>query len=97
MDRTSAPTGTDRGRLHIARLKTLALKNGNYGAAVQAEKIRGEVAGHKTEKVQLIPASPEQTLQEIAALSPELAQELARQEGIDWQPVGIIQGSKAIN
>ena len=81
----------------LQRLKTLALRAENFGAAVQAEKIRGEVAGHKTERVQLVPASPEETLNEIAQLSPEMALQLAKDEGIDWQPPGTAKGSKALN
>ena len=81
----------------LERLKNLAAENGNFGAAVQAEKIRGEVAGHKTERVQLVPATPEETLNEIAQLSPEMALQLAKDEGIDWQPPGTAKGSKALN
>lgn len=70
----------------LVRLREIALEKDNIGAAVQAEKIRGEVAGHKTERVEVRQAAPEQTLEQIARYSPELARELARQEGVDWRP-----------
>lgn len=73
---------------HIAeleRLRELALETGNLGAAVQAEQLRGKVAGHHVEKIQDVTTyDPVDTLKEIAQTSPDLAAQLAHQHGIPW-------------
>lgn len=73
---------------HVAelqRLKELALESGNVGAAVQAEQLRGKAAGHYVEQFrELKDQDPAETLKEIAALSPDLARQLAKQADIDW-------------
>ena len=73
---------------HLAeldRLKEIALESGNIGAAVQAEQLRGKVAGHQVERIQELPADPIQTLRDIAQHQPDLAASLAAQHGIPWQ------------
>lgn len=74
---------------HIAeleRLREIALETGNIGAAVQAEQLRGKVAGHQIERVQEVPADPIETLKELAVHQPDLAAQLAQAHGIPWQP-----------
>lgn len=69
----------------LERLKELALASGNLGAAIVAEQTRGKVAGHHVEQVRDVTQyDPAHTLNEIASASPELAQMLAQQHGIDW-------------
>lgn len=68
----------------LERLKEIALKTGNIGAAVQAEQLRGKVAGHQVDRIQdVTPADPVDILRDIAATAPEFAQQLAAQAGID--------------
>lgn len=68
----------------LERLREIALKTGNVGAAVQAEQIRGKVAGHHVDQVRDVTDrfDPAQTIREIAAHSPELAASLAAANGI---------------
>jgi hypothetical protein len=70
----------------LDRLKEIALGSGNVGAAVQAEQIRGKVAGHHIDKVQDVTEQfdPTRTLQDIARTNPDLAASLAAEHGIDW-------------
>lgn len=68
----------------LERLKEIAIKTGNVGAAVQAEQLRGKAQGHYVEKLEVHATDPLDTLRQIAALSPELAAQLARQQGIEW-------------
>lgn len=70
----------------LERLKELALNAGNLGAAVQAEQIRGKVAGHHVEQVRDVTDrfDPAQTIREIAVHSPELAASLAAANGITF-------------
>lgn len=69
----------------LERLREIALRSGNVGAAVQAEQLRGKVAGHHVDQVRDVTErhDPVQTLREIAAHSPELAAAMAAQHGID--------------
>jgi hypothetical protein len=70
----------------LERLKEIALKTGNVGAAVQAEQLRGKVAGHQVDTVRDITSvDTVQTLKDIAQTSPDLAAALAAQHGIDWK------------
>lgn len=66
----------------LERLKEIAISTGNVGAAVQAEQLRGKAAGHYVEQVADVTIDPIRTLQEIAELSPELADALAKHHGI---------------
>jgi hypothetical protein len=70
----------------LTRLRNLAEKTGNIGAAVQAEQIRGKVAGHHIDKVQDVTEQfdPTRTLQDIARTNPDLAASLAAEHGIEW-------------
>ena len=65
----------------LERLKEIALETGNVGAAVQAEQLRGKVAGHYTDRLDMhISGDPATTLAEIEAeFGEEIAQALARQ------------------
>lgn len=67
----------------LERLKELGIERGNIGAAVQAEQLRGKASGHYVEQtVDLTAANdPERILLEIAQLSPEYAEALAKQQG----------------
>lgn len=70
----------------LERLKEIALKTGNVGAAVQAEQLRGKVAGHQVDTVRdITPLDVTQTLKDIATASPDLAAALAAQHGIEWK------------
>lgn len=68
----------------LARLRSIALETGNVGAAVQAEKIRGEVAGHKVERVEI---TDTRQLAEVMgqleqAFGPAMARDMARAMGL---------------
>ena len=70
----------------LERLKELAMGAGNYGAAVQAEQLRGKATGFYVEQVRdLTEHDPISTLNQLAQLSPELAKRLAEDHGITWQ------------
>lgn len=70
----------------LERLRELAAATGNYGAAVNAEVSRGKAAGHYVEKIQDVTRENDvaSTLKDIAAISPDLARELASQHGVPW-------------
>jgi hypothetical protein len=73
----------------LERLREIALDSGNIGAAVQAEQLRGKVAGHHIEKVQSVPADtdPVDKLRDIERKhGPEIAAALAAKHGIAFQP-----------
>lgn len=55
----------------LERLREIALKSGNIGAAVQAEQLRGKVAGHHIDQVRDVTErhDPVQTVRELAALT----------------------------
>lgn len=77
---------------HLARLEELSIRaeaSGNYGAAVQAEQLRGKAAGYYqqagAQAVEIV--DPAAQLDEIArTLGVDLAARLAAREGIVWQP-----------
>lgn len=65
-------TVTYEGHLReLERLKELALNAGNLGAAVQAEQLRGKVAGHHVDQVRDVTSQhdPIQTVRDLAALT----------------------------
>jgi hypothetical protein len=69
----------------LARLKAIAIRTGNVGAAVQAEQLRGKVGGHYIEQfADVSDHDPIATLNQIAQQDPELAQRLAILHGITW-------------
>lgn len=72
----------------LERLRNVAERSGNLGAAVQAEQLRGKVAGHYVEKVEHHAGTPDTAdrLRALAETSPELsalAQAIAAKHGID--------------
>lgn len=71
----------------LERLREIALDSGNVGAAVQAEQIRGKVAGHHIERIQDVTdeLDPVATLRQIEKINPDLAASLAAQHGIEWR------------
>ena len=72
----------------LARLSKRAELAGNYGAAVQAEINRGKAAGLYVERTaDLTPTDPITTLTELAKISPEAAEALAKQYGYEWTTV----------
>ena len=81
---------------HIKRLdalKSIAVKTGNVGAAVQAEQLIGKAMGHYVERFEDVTRSdPSEVLRELAKLSPEVARALAAQHGItlDDETVGSV-------
>jgi phage terminase small subunit len=82
-------TVTYEGHLReLERLREIALKSGNIGAAVQAEQLRGKVAGHHVDQIRDVTErhDPAQTIREIAVHSPELAASLAAANGIEFNP-----------
>lgn len=65
---------------HVQRLdelKQLAIETGNLGAAVQAEQLIGKATGHYVERLDLNIHNPDALMDEIAALSPEVARALS--------------------
>lgn len=60
--------------------------SGNHGAAATYRTAVGKSLGYQVEKTEDVTQhDPLQTLSEIAQYSPELAQSLAKQSGIQWQ------------
>lgn len=60
---------------HIAeldRIKEIALKTGNVGAAAQCEQLRGKVMGHYTERVELTQEEPSVVWARLVQIMPEL-------------------------
>lgn len=81
----------------LERLKGIAIRTGNIGAAVQAEQLRGKAAGHYVEQFADVTPDPLQTLNEIAKLfGEETARKAAEAEGIHWQPEYVAKGMKSI-
>lgn len=75
----------------LERLRGLAERSGNIGAAVQAEQLRGKVAGHYVEKHEDVtkPRDRKAMLDRAAELGgTDHALMLAKRFGIEWQPPG---------
>jgi hypothetical protein len=64
----------------LDRLKEIAIKTGNVGAAVQAEQLRGKAQGHYVERMDVTHHNSDALLDEIRQLSPELAEQLGATE-----------------
>lgn len=65
----------------LERLKAIAVRTGNVGAAVQAEQLRGKVQGHYIERFEIdMPADPNAYLEELARIAPELSKRLKDDE-----------------
>jgi len=72
----------------LERLRELAIATGNISAAVNAEAFRGRAAGHYVERISVTHdnVTPLQVIERIATVAPELAQSLAKEKGIEFQP-----------
>ena len=81
----SAKISLDQHVQRLDRLQDLAISTGNIGAAVQAEQIIGKVLGHHVERFADVTADPEKLLRDIAAVSPQLAAQLAKDNGINLE------------
>lgn len=75
----------------LERIREIAIKSGNVGAAVAAEQSRGKATGHYVEQVRDVTDrfDAAQTLREIAQHSPELAASLAAQHGVAMPSDGV--------
>lgn len=73
----------DQHITRLERLSELCIMSGNMGAAVQAEQLIGKASGHYTERLDITSGDPMDALKQIAELSPALAEELAKQHGIE--------------
>jgi hypothetical protein len=69
----------------LNRLKAIAIRTGNVGAAVLAEQLRGKARGHYVEQYADVSYDPIATLNELAQHDPELARQLADAHGITWE------------
>lgn len=56
----------------IDRIKELAMKAGNYGAAMQGEQLRGKAMGHYTERVEITQEEPSVVWARLVQIMPEL-------------------------
>jgi len=68
----------------LVRLREMGVSQGNLGAAVQAEQLRGKAVGLYQDKVEMTVNDPTEALRSIAQISPELARKIARDHGISW-------------
>lgn len=75
----------DQHLSRLDRLEELCIVSGNMGAAVQAEQLIGKASGHYTENLNIMASDPLDMLKEIASLSPALAAQLAKDNGIEWE------------
>lgn len=66
----------------LERLREMAIKTGNYGAAFQCEQARGKASGHYIEQYADVTYDPLRTLKTIAEHEPELARKLAEKHNI---------------
>jgi len=81
----------DAHLLRLSQLAHRAEKAGNYGAAVQAEQLRGKVIGLYVEQVRdVTEAMPDEELlrQVYSKFGPEAAQKQAKALGLDWTTFG---------
>lgn len=68
----------------LERLKEIALKTGNVGAAVAAEQSRGKASGLYVERFENVtPRDPMEILEELAASSPAVAEAMAAELGVE--------------
>lgn len=68
----------------LERLKEIALKTGNVGAAVAAEQSRGKASGLYIERYEDVsPRDPMDIIREVATSSPALAQAMAAELGVE--------------
>lgn len=75
----------------LDRLKTIAVRSGNIGAAVQAEQLRGKASGFYVDyRADVTPRTPLDSLKEIAKVSPEIAKALAEQAGLTMEQITVI-------
>lgn len=76
----------------LERLKLMAIEQGNMGAAIQAEQLRGKAMGYQGERIEIsTPSSMPHALldEEAEKHGIEWAMTLAKEEGItDWTPKG---------
>lgn len=70
----------------LERLKSIAIRTGNVGAAVQAEQLRGKASGHYVDQVADVTHDPLKALADIAKHDVSLAKKLAEEHGIPWEP-----------
>lgn len=68
----------------LARLREIAERTGNIGAAVQAEQLRGKAMGHYKETIDVTVTDIADELKELAKVSPELAKAYADEKGVAW-------------
>lgn len=74
----------DRHIQRLERLEELCIISGNLGAAVQAEQLIGKASGHYVDQFRDVTKDPMESLREIEQLSPDLAEKLAKENGIEW-------------
>jgi len=85
----TAQYGLEAHCAELDELVQLAKETGNLGAAVNATVNKGKAMGIYVERHEDVSkGDPVQTLEDIAAISQELAVGLAQQMGIDWPPKG---------
>lgn len=71
----------------LERLKSIAIRTGNVGAAVQAEQLRGKVAGHYVERHENVTVrDPAAVLRDIAKIDSRLAQAYAKRHNLTYTP-----------
>lgn len=71
----------------LERLREIAIASGNVGAAVQAEQLRGKVAGHQVDRVADVTADldPFDALRAIARdMGEDVAKQAAAKSGLPW-------------
>lgn len=69
----------------LDRLSKRAELAGNYGAAVQAQQLRGKAIGLYVERHEdVTETDPVAALERIAEFAPDLAAQLAKSRGIKW-------------
>ena len=71
----------------MERLRELAVDTGDLKSAVKAEEVRGYVAGLRVERVEITHNDPAAILQQIRAINPKIAEQLANQYGMNVAPI----------